>query len=364
MAPAPAAEAAPKKKKKKAGGKKKQKGGSGDDALDKRVIAAVLAVAAAVLGFGGFLVYDAAFRPGSIIGTWEGSRLDFEIGKPMIVTKYKLVLDEKKNASMTLQEKFTSTGTYVLQGNLLKMQLKGEKDEDGEEGMASEPEYKVKVGRSTLDLFEPATGKKVAQLLRSREKPSVGAAPTAPSAPSEVAGDAGDADADAKLASVEFSPKDGAFKLRYPPGWETKTGSRPDNTYSWAKFWKGSANIQVYADIQGSLMSGSDSAGQHEEGSEFAPVHRAHELYKKTASELYSDYNESKPVLFKGAGLGEGRISSFTASSGGPFGSKLSGYRMTVLSKDRRVSVICDCPQSAFEKTKPTFLAVCRSLGH
>ena len=169
--------------------------------------------------------------------------------------------------------------------------------------------------------------------------------------------------ADASLASVAFSPKDGAFKLRYPPGWESDTGSRPDNTYSWATFTKDSSKIQVYADVAGSLMSGSDSAQPHEEGDESAPVHIAHELYKKTAGEEFTDFLDSKPAVFKGSELGEGRISQFTASGGGLFGSKLRGYHVTLLSRDRRVTILAHCPEKDFPKQKATFLAVCRSFS-
>ena len=123
------------------------------------------------------------------------------------------------------------------------------------------------------------------------------------------------------------------------------------------------AKIQVYADIQGSLMSGSDSAGQFEEGSELAPVHRAHELYKRVAAEELSDYQEGKPGVFKGSSLGEGRISLFKAS-GGLFGSNLKGFHVTLLTKDRRLSVLAYGPEGEFAKLKPTYLAVCRSLGH
>jgi hypothetical protein len=125
---------------------------------------------------------------------------------------------------------------------------------------------------------------------------------------------------------------------------------------------KDSVTIQVYPDIAGSLLSGSDSAGDYPEGSELAPVHRAHELYKKTASEEFSDFVDGKPALFKGPNTGEGRISIFTASSGGLFGSKLRGYHATFLSRDRRVTVLCHCPEKEFPKLKPTFLAVCRSV--
>ena len=163
-----------------------------------------------------------------------------------------------------------------------------------------------------------------------------------------------------------MSPKDNAFKLRYPKGWESDTGSRPDNTWSWIKVTKDSATFQVYADIQGSLMSGSDSAGQYEEGSEIAPVHRAHELYKKTAAEELSDYTEGKPAVFKGSSIGEGRISVFTASGGGLFGSKLRGYHVTLLTRDRRVSILCHCPEKEFATSSPRSspsAAACRGEG-
>ena len=363
---APAAEAAPKKK--KAGVKKKRGNPQNGDALDKRVLAGIGVVGAVLVAFAGYFVFDVFLKPSTIVGAWAGSNIDFEIGKPMIHSSYRLVLDNKNRASMTREEKFTSTGTYTLQGDRLKLNLKEESDEGGkdEPGESSEQHYRVVIGRATLDLFDPDSGKRVVQLIRFREEPVVGGKAPRPEAPAEVAAgvpDLVDKDADARLVSVEFSPKDNAFKLRHPKGWETETGSRPDNTYSWVTATKGSAKVQVFADVQGSLMSGSDSAGRHEEGSEFAPVHRAHELYRKTASEQYSDYTESKPALFKGAGLGEGRIASFTASGGGLFGAKIKGYRVTLLTNDRRVTTLCECPDGDFEKLKPTFLALCRSLS-
>jgi hypothetical protein len=355
---------APKKKKKKSGGKKKHKkaGGSGGD-LDKRVVAAVAAIGVGLVGLVGFLVYDIFLKPPTIVGTWKGSRTEHEISVSLTHTEYSLILDEQKNASMTIQN-FTATGTYAVKGDRLVLNLK---DEDGQ---TSERQYKIALGHTTLDLFDPTSGKKVVQLIRFREKPSIGGgrskSPAEPAASKDLAAlAAGEADkaADERLASVSFSPKDGAFKVRHPKGWEVETGSRPDNTYSWARFTKGSAKIQVFADVTGSLMSGSDIGRQHEEGSVAAPVHNAHVMYKKTASEQYSDYKESAPTLFKGSPLGEGRIASFSASGGGLFGSKLRGYRVTLLTNDRRVSILCESPVGEFEKLKPTFLAVCRSVS-
>ncbi len=365
---------------KKARGKKhKRKQPESRDDLDKRVIAGVIGVGAICVLLLGIFVYDAFLKPSSIVGTWGGSMIDFEIGRPIIHTQYRLILDGKKNASLTLQEKFTSVGTYVVQGNLLRLSLKGEKDEEGEESLTTERQYRIALGRSTLDLFDPSSGKKMVQLIRFQEPPTVGDGPPAPAAPTDLAAtsrpDAGEGSGDAaegvnggrgadlRLASVDFTPRDGAFRIRYPTGWKAETGSRPDNVYSWATFTHGSAKIQVNADVQGSLISGSDSVRQHEEGSELAPVHVAHEHHKKAVAEEYSDYKESAPALFTGSTLGEGRVAAFTASGGGLFGSTLRGYRVTLLTNDRRVTILCHCPADEFARLKPTFLAVCRSLA-
>ncbi len=358
VAPAasPAVEAAPKKKKKAGGKKKKRKKAEDGDGLDRRVLAGIGAAAFAFFGMLGYIAYDAFLKPPTIIGTWRGSLLEHEVSRKLSHTKYDLILDEQRRASLTLQEKYTSTGTYSLKGDLLRLSLKDEDDNP------SEREYKIVLGRRTLDLKGPRSGELAVQLLRFDEKPTIGGKPAGPAAPTDLG--AIDKDADAKLASVEMSPKDGAFKVRYPKGWESDTGSRPDNTYSWCKFTKGAATIEVRADIQGSLISGSDSRREPQpEGSEMAPVHIAHEAYRKTASEDFSDYSESKPAVFKGAGLGEGRIAEFTASAGALFKTKLRGYHVTLLTNDRRVSIICQCPDKEFATYRPAFLAVCRSLS-
>jgi hypothetical protein len=308
------------------------------------------------------MAYDTFFKPPTIIGVWKGSRLDFEIGKPIIHTQYGLVLDDKKNASLTLGGDYTTKGTYAVKGNRLKLTFK---DDDGEKSVQ---EYKISLGMTTMDLLDPSSGKKVVELIRQSAQPTSGTAPPPAPAKELAAGGAdvpADKAADLRLASVEFSPKDGAFKLRYPKGWDTETGSRPDNTYSWGRFTNGSAKIQAFADVQGSLMSGSDSARQpQEEGSPLAPVQTAHDLYKRTVAEEYSDFKESAATLFKGSSLGEGRIAAFTASGGGVFGAKLSGYRVTLLTNNRRVTLLCECPAADFAKLKPTFLAVCRSVSN
>jgi hypothetical protein len=251
---------------------------------------------------------------------------------------------------------------------------------DPDEEFDEEPmdlEYKVALGRSTMDLFDPRTGKKAVQLVRQDPKYIAAKNRPAPSAPGPPVGAAGaggnvavaglapaDAAADARLATESYGPGDGAFRLRYPPGWTATTGARPDNTYSWTKFVKGSATIKVSADVTGSLISGSDfHQGTDDAGTESAPVHQAHLAGARSASEDFKEFAESDPAVFPGSGLGDGRIAEFTAAGGGLFGGKLRGYRITLLTNDRRVTILCWCPEGDFAKLQPTFLAVARSLN-
>ena len=271
---------------------------------------------------------------------------------------------------MTLQEKFTSVGTYSLKGNRLKLSLKSQ-SEDGElDDTPAETEYKILSRQRDARSHGPQTGKLAVQLIRFREPPVIGKKPEKAAKQVISANLAADLEKfdqaeDQKLASVEFSPKDGAFKVRYPQGWQTDTGSRPDNLYSWASFTHDSAKIEVRADVKGSLMSGSDAAPGHSsrKAASSPPFIALTRSTRRLPSDDFSDFKESKPEVLKGSALGEGRISQFTATETGLFGSKLWGYHATLLTRDRCVTVLCQCHGEEFAKLKPTFLAVCRSLA-
>ncbi|MDG3006299.1 hypothetical protein [Paludisphaera mucosa] len=360
---APSSEAAPKRKAKKAGKKKKGPGAANPDALDKRVLGAVAAVGLALVCGLGYMAYDAFLKPPSIVGVWKGSMVEHEIGQSLTHTAYSLALDEMKRATMSIDGGSANSGTYSVKGGRLLLKFK---DEDGE---SFERTYKIKLERASLALIDPDSGKLLVDLIRQFSQPASEAqSGKAKAAAVKDLVDDGDKkvdpEADKALASIEFGAKDGAFKLRHPPGWQAQTGARPDNTYSYILLDKDPAKITVYADTTGSLISGSDSAnpGDFPEGSEFAPVQKAHEHYAKTGTEDLSGYQEGKAEVFKDSGLGEGRMSVFTASAG-MFGGKLKGYHVTLLLKDRRVSVLAYCHEEDFPKMRPTFLAVCRSLS-
>jgi hypothetical protein len=159
-------------KKKKTGGKKKKKKGQRGDELDKRVLFGVGAVGVAFLGLIAFIVYDMFIKPPTIVGVWQGGMVEHEISRSLTLTQYGLILDDKRRASFTLQrvgmeEPATMVGTYAVKGDRLKLSVS---DEDGDQ---SEFEYKISLGRVTLELYDLESGKLLVQLIRFREPPVV-----------------------------------------------------------------------------------------------------------------------------------------------------------------------------------------------
>ena len=55
----------------------------------------IAALGAALFGVVGYLVYEAALKPPSIVGTWQGSRLEHEIGKARIEVRLNTPVDAK-----------------------------------------------------------------------------------------------------------------------------------------------------------------------------------------------------------------------------------------------------------------------------
>jgi hypothetical protein len=150
---------------------------------------------------------------------------------------------------------------------------------------------------------------------------------------------------------VKYTAKDGAFSCQYPKDWEVKDGSRKDNTFSYAKFTKGSAVIRFDADVAGSLMGDiAKNAGRDEH-----PTEALHEMYRRNVEEEYSGYKEAATSAIE-SGLGETQICEF--SGGG-----LRGYRATALGHNRRVAIICACAPRDWNTLKSAFMDVIKSVG-
>ncbi len=171
-------------------------------------------------------------------------------------------------------------------------------------------------------------------------------------------------------AYTTFNASDGAFSIQQPVGWDS-SGSASGAIDSGALFKSGAAKIDVTADLAGSLMGDMAQAQNNQMenlGSAAGvnlpppppPVEKVHMMGKQAMEDKYKDYNEGdmKPFVTK---IGAGRVSEFTAD-GGMFLGKLHGYRATVLSNERRITIITLCPEANWAALQPAFQQIILSI--
>jgi len=160
---------------------------------------------------------------------------------------------------------------------------------------------------------------------------------------------------------VTYHSTDGRFDCDCPKGWETDGGGKPESPNCWAKFTKGSAVVNINADLAGSLFGDIAKAGGAGLGGDAeAPVAKVHPMGVRQMKEEHNNYQEREAVKFQSRGLGEGRRSIFIADQ--TLGGKIYGYRATLLSGDRRISVVCSCPATNWKELKPAFERITASL--
>jgi len=167
----------------------------------------------------------------------------------------------------------------------------------------------------------------------------------------------------APTAFVPYDSADGRFSCDYPKGWEVEKGAgKQEAMFSYAKFRMGGAEIRVEADFAGSLFGDMAKAGGAIGGDAEPPAARVHvnPIRMKQMKEEFSNYQEREAKGFQSKGMGEGRRSMFTADQ--TFGGKIFGYRATMLTGDRRITVVATCPAGNWQTLKPAFEKVISSL--
>jgi hypothetical protein len=155
---------------------------------------------------------------------------------------------------------------------------------------------------------------------------------------------------------------DKSFKIDYPAEWTADSGGK--GGYAWAKFTSGSSEISVNANVVGSLMGDLPKMPHHavlgeQPDEETAPVAVVHEQERETFEED-EDVKEKKAEVVK-TGIQEARRAEFTGER--TLGSSVHGYRVTALTTQRRIRVVCQCPEGEWESLKPAFDKIVESLG-
>lgn len=157
-----------------------------------------------------------------------------------------------------------------------------------------------------------------------------------------------------------YNSPEGVFHVSLPKGWTLESGGRKGQYRVSAE--KGSATIQVYESLTGSLLG--DIAESGNRGmtvpDELLPVSRVHEVKRQTIAEEYRDYRE-EPAVTVETQFGKVRRSAFTAKAG--MGGKIRGYRATALGAMTSIAVVCTCPAEHWDTLEPAFARVIASIG-
>jgi hypothetical protein len=152
-----------------------------------------------------------------------------------------------------------------------------------------------------------------------------------------------------------YNASDGSFRIQYPDGWEVKAGG--SRGYVWAKFTSGTAELLVDTNVAGSVIGDLSKMKTpvplvETEGPQEAPsVEKVHKMEKADFVQEMG-VEEQEPTAIA-TGFGDSRRSEFTGSRA--FGGAIHGCRVTTLSRDRRIRVVCTCSESEWQALKPAF---------
>jgi hypothetical protein len=159
-----------------------------------------------------------------------------------------------------------------------------------------------------------------------------------------------------------FSDGQKIFKIQYPAGWACESGGNGD--FSRAKFSSGNAQIEVEADVATHvLLSEMAQTGimpvDANDPSAGMSARNAHWL-EKPKFEEQNGVKEEKSVTAT-TKLGNGVKSEFAGADS--FGNNLRGYRATSMNNDKRIRVVCRCPEEEWNSLKPAFDLVIESVS-
>lgn len=165
----------------------------------------------------------------------------------------------------------------------------------------------------------------------------------------------------APTSYTAYNAREGAFQCDCPDGWSCEGGG---TKYQWAKFCRGSAQIEVETGVLGSVFGDMFAAqnamvGDTTPAEDRTPVARVHEMERESFAEDRTDYQEQAPTTVK-SGMGDVRKAEFTES--GSLGAKVHGYRATALASEKRVLIVCTCSEADWATLQPAFDHVITSL--
>lgn len=154
-----------------------------------------------------------------------------------------------------------------------------------------------------------------------------------------------------------YTAIDNSFSCDQPGGWTLHETGATSGSLATASFQDGPARVRVISDAIGSLLGDMQTAGNANlpQAMQIPAVQKLHTMDEKQLADSLPDYKEGDMQTFQSA-AGDSRVSEWTA------GGSLHGYRVTMLGRDRELTVICFCPERSWPVLKPAFLRMINSV--
>lgn len=166
----------------------------------------------------------------------------------------------------------------------------------------------------------------------------------------------------APAAYKAYTALDGSFACDRPVGWKTKEAGRPGGTRAMVTFESDKVVVEVESDAS-KLMTASSNETNPYAATPFAKVmpmvQEMHEKDVQQWMDALPNFKE-KPAEPYESKFGDARVSEWTASKGNI---KLHGYRVTMASTDRQITIFCLTPERNWRILEPAFQRIITSVG-
>ncbi|WP_010588069.1 hypothetical protein [Schlesneria paludicola] len=164
----------------------------------------------------------------------------------------------------------------------------------------------------------------------------------------------------------KYEDNDFHFRCEIPKGWDVEGRGGSGNVPPSVRIEQGRVKIVYRSSQSGAAIQDMAQAQANMVGGdvsdELQPVSRVHDYQGEKFSSDLTNYKEIGEAEKIETGWGEGRLSTFTASSG--LNGTIYGYRVTLLTSQFQWNVVCQCPtRREFLAYQPTFRRIITSTG-
>ncbi len=188
----------------------------------------------------------------------------------------------------------------------------------------------------------------------------------------------------APASFLSYLAPDKSFVCDAPAGWERHEAGVEGSEVAGVLFQQGAAKVEITSDQSSGAtadMINAANAQQQQMREDMQsnaqanpalaqslptpppPVSAVEQLHRGEAAEYaarYADYAE-KPIHAFQSQLGDARLSEWTGR--GSMGTRLHGYRVTMLGRDKRIRLNCRCPEGDWKTLQPAFVRVIHSVA-